>query len=132
MPVSDDERARYEAVEEFLSDEERQHIEDLRIEHGEDRYNHYGHDLMAAIARGHRNRARELIQAAGRRELLAGSYGKEPMDKPRLAFSLVVSDAIQIAALQGASADEIRRSLQRHLDTTDHFKIERRVERAQK
>ena len=124
-------RAHYEAVKDALKDSDREHIEELRREReagGEGKYN-YGHDLSAAVARGHSrkadNSAAELLRQVG----LSVGYG-ERSGKYRMEFSLALHTLIEAAAKNGVTAEEIRRVLTIRVDSTDSMSLEKIVDNA--
>lgn len=124
---------RYKVVEGWLSDDERENISARKEKHDTGaRYSGYGHDLMAAIARGHRNRARELAHAMMYRHLLSAGYGDangpHPM-KPRSQFAMALSSLIDAAAEKGVTEEEIRWALQNDLDSDDALSIAASVKR---
>lgn len=129
--VTADERGRYEAVAEFLTESERARVEELRQGYEETRRpNGYGHDLIAAIARGHRRRSAELLLAAMEHEVLAGNYGKPKVDaRTSFKFSMTLSTLVRVAGEQGATAADVRNAVTSLLNRTDGLKIESLIER---
>lgn len=128
--VTADERGRYEAVAEFLTESERARVEELRQGYEETRRpNGYGHDLIAAIARGHRRRSAELLLAAMEHEVLAGNYGKPQDARPSFKFSMALSTLVRVAGEQGATAEDVRDAIASLLNRTDGLCIEKMIER---
>jgi hypothetical protein len=126
-----DARLRYEEVKDALDPSEAAKIERLRAEAETRPYNGYGHDLVSAIARGWRNKAAESIREAARCYALSATYGaSSERPKPSIRLSGLLYLIIKDAANQGATAEDIRRVLQRELDCSDSTSIEKIVERA--
>lgn len=131
-PTYDDERARYERVEAWLTDEERERVERRRVQHESgDRRAGYGHDLIAAIAHGHRRRSRMLIEAAMDHEALGSAYGREDQARSaRHSFAMALYSLIDVSGRLGVTAEEVRSTLEQRLAAKDSSRIERLVERA--
>lgn len=129
-----DERKRYEAICEFLTPAEREHIESLRQARLRGEHAHYGHDLIGAIARGHRRRASELADALHEQCRLAATYGRPPAtdqyaaaknaSHARVAFAGAVRASVKAAARAGVAPEEVRTWLLRVLDAEDATSIE--------
>lgn len=130
-PTYDDERARYERVEAWLTDKERERVERRRVQHeGGDRRAGYGHDLITAIAHGHRRRSRMLIEAAMDHEALGSAYGRDDQARnARHSFAMALYSMIDVAGRLGVTAEEVRSTMERLLVAGDSSKIERLVER---
>lgn len=126
-----DTRRKYEEVKDALEPANVEKIERLREEANTKPYNGYGHDLVSAISRGWRNKSAEAIREAARCYALSASYGNEPRQaSPALRLSGLLYMIVKDAAAEGASAEDIRRILQRELDCDDSTRIEKVVERA--
>ena len=122
----------YKAVQDALTDEERTHIQQLREEReagGEGKYNHYGHDLSAAISRGYWRKVREAASDLLLQIGLASGYG-ERHGHHRMEFGLGLNQLIQAAGKNGVTAEDVRRTMQKRLDVNpaDSMSIESMVE----
>lgn len=126
-----EDRERYLAVANELSAEDRNNVEKLRAEAlSGNPYNGYGHDLVAAVARGWRNKSRKAAAESLRCTDLAGGYGTPGRYRPSITFGCALTDLIREAALLGVTAEEVRNSLTRTLERDDSLSIERTMERA--
>jgi hypothetical protein len=85
--------------------------------------NAYGHDLMAAVARGWRRKAKESIAEAAENHRKASLvYGHDYGDRSHYAMTL--SSWVRAAAKAGLDAAEIRRQLEEELSATHSLSIE--------
>lgn len=117
--------AEYEDVRDALDLAEITKVADQRERHlAGDRTAYYGHDLLAAVNRGHHRKAKEALREAHARTCKSGFHST------RAGWAGVVSAALDCMAEDGLTAEDIRSILQRDLDATDHFRIEKRVDRA--
>lgn len=122
------EERRYREIEPYVPEKDRVNVEALRDEReAGNKYNAYGHDLFGAVRRGWRRKAREHVAKAADCMVEAGWR-----DAPRLRFSALLYVLIEQAGTEGATEDEVRRTLQRMLDAEDASRIEKLLERAGK
>lgn len=124
-----DSRRKYEEVKDALDPKEVEKIAHLREDAEKHPYNGYAHDLVSAIARGWRNKADEAIREAARCYSLSANYGRDSERRPSLRFAGLLHMIIKYAAKEGATAEDIRRILQRELDCDDSTSIEKTVEK---
>lgn len=117
------EEAEYDMVAPYVPEDERIRVANLREEReAGDKYNSYGHDLFAAMRRGWRNKARANIKEAGDFMVKSGW-----IDGPRSRLAALLYVLVEQAGSEGATEDEVRRTLQRMLDADDSSRKANRV-----
>lgn len=123
-----DDLGRYERSLADVVDEvpaaEHQHLAEQRARREAGQPNHYGHDLIGAVKRGWRKRARATCREAG--DMLVKAGWK---DAPRPRFVALLYCLIENAGEEGITEEEVRRSLQRFLDANDATSIAKLITR---
>lgn len=120
---------RYERVIESLTQEERDDIKDQREKGRAGERAHYGHDMVAAVHRGHMNKSIEAAHVCLQQAGLRDAYGQDHDVQPRVKFGLALDALIYAAADIGVLAEEVRWTLENQLKSNDAGKIEKMMER---
>lgn len=116
--------ALYQKIKSKLDQSEREHVEKLRERRlAGDRNAHYGHDLYHAVQRGLRREQEEAAKA------LFDKVAEAREGSKSVVFAGALTALIKVAAREGVSAEKMRMFLESNARSTDHFKLERIVER---
>jgi hypothetical protein len=108
-------RERLEPVEDQLASDETEHLAALRQRREAGESVMYGHDVLAAIARGYRNKSRAAAHEMLRYEHLGNSRGQDWELKPRFTFAMALGRLVEAAAAHGITIEEVRSTLREEL-----------------